>query len=89
MKEIQGVKLTPSINKKSRKLAERKFLEQSMTKDNVSNVANLSLEVYNRLYEVGKKRQHLRNDSQSHKLLLSPNKHTNSTSVMMADQQSS
>ena len=60
-----------------------------MTKDNASNVANLSLEVYNRLYEVGKKRQHLRNDSQSHKLLLSPNKHTNSTSVIMTDQQSS
>jgi hypothetical protein len=59
MKEIQGVKLTPSINKKSRKLAERKLLEQSMIKDmnnNASNVANLSLEVYNRLYEVGKKR---------------------------------
>lgn len=52
MKERQELKDTPSINSKSKLLAEKKLLETSINIP--SNI--VSSEAYNRLYEIGKKR---------------------------------
>lgn len=53
MKEQQTMKGTPVINANSKKLAERKLLETSLL--------GSTGEVYDRLYEIGKKRQIFRN----------------------------
>ena len=45
------MKGTPSINSFSKKLAEKKLLESSMINNGI-----LTTEVYDRLYDIGKKR---------------------------------
>lgn len=67
MKEKQELKDTPSINSRSKVYAEKKLLEKSLL-----NQELIQSEAYNRLYEIGKKRQHMRNESDMN--LQSPSK---------------
>jgi hypothetical protein len=48
MKEQLEVTGTPNINSKSKRIAEKKLQERNSPRD------QLSAEVYNRLYEIGK-----------------------------------
>jgi hypothetical protein len=59
MKEQMEVTGTPNINSKSKRIAEKKLQERSSSRE------QLSAEVYNRLYEIGKQRIHMRNQTDS------------------------
>ena len=54
MKEKHEVTGTPIINQKSKMIVERKLQERQSPRDEQS----LPIEVYNRLYEIGKQRIH-------------------------------
>ena len=74
------MKETPSINSRSKRIAEKKLLETSISHGAGGSVI-VATEVYNRLYELGKARVHQRMES-SPMHVGSPSKLHDSNNVM-------
>lgn len=58
--EKSVIQKTPQINENSKKIAQKKLLETTL--QNAGE--EVQTEVYNRLYQIGKKRQHQRNETE-------------------------
>lgn len=61
LKETQAMRGTPQINPRSKRLAEKRSHEVSKVQSPLNGVPK---EAYSRLYDLGKQRVHLRNESQ-------------------------